>query len=98
MRGLLTGCPTSPAVSAMSDDEFMCVNSSDEEDGGLDSEEELGFSGEEEEVGHVAKASKSANTYQILTMDMISKKMFEIIDEVKAVFHVSLLRPYSSPF
>lgn len=77
----------------MSDDDFMVVDSSeeDEEDGGLDSEDELGFSaGEEEEAAH-GKASKPVSTYQILTMDMISKKMFEIINEVNAVFHVSLV-------
>ena len=74
----------------MSDDDFMCIDSSEEEDGGLDSEEEIGFSaGEEEEAGHASVASKPTNAYQILTMDMISKKMFEIIHEVNAVFHVS---------
>ena len=76
----------------MSDDDFMCMDSSgEEEDGGLDFEEEdIGFSaGEEEEAGHTSVASKPTNSYQILTMDMISKKMFEIIHEVNAVFHVS---------
>lgn len=75
----------------MSDDDFMCMDSSgEEEDGGLDFEEEdIGFSaGEEEEAGHTSVASKPTNSYQILTMDMISKKMFEIIHEVNAVFHL----------
>ncbi len=77
----------------MSDEEdFLCEEESeeeeeDEEDEGMD--DGIHFSGEEDEADGGGQKHQIATNYQVLTPDQISKKMFEIIDEVNAVFQVS---------
>lgn len=60
--------------------------SDDEEDGFIGGP----FSGPDGEQAVVAQRSKEA-AYQVLTPDTLSKKMFEIVDEVNAVFQVTSL-------
>ena len=80
----------------MSDDEFYLEDSSEEEEeeeeGGFESDDGLQFSGEEgvDSVAGMQSAPRST-CHQTLTPDMISKKMFDIINEVNAVFQVCLL-------
>ena len=83
----------------MSDEEdfaYMTMDSidaADEEDDEEEEEEEDGiqFSGGEEEDHAVGgMRDHRLTTYQTLTPDMISKKMFELIDEVNVVFQVHL--------
>ena len=88
----------------MSDDEFYLEDSSEEEeeeeeDGeGFEIDDGLQFSGEEgvDSVGGM-QVAPPPTSYQTLTPDMISKKMFDIIHEVNAVFqvcaHLCLLLP-----
>ncbi|KAL5515701.1 hypothetical protein EMCRGX_G000905 [Ephydatia muelleri] len=57
--------------------------SDDEEDGFIGGP----FSGPDGEQAVVAQRSKEA-AYQVLTPDTLSKKMFEIVDEVNAVFQL----------
>jgi len=82
-------------VIQMSDDEFYLEDSEEEEEeeeeGGFESDDGLQFSGEEG-VDSVAGTQSAPRTssHQTLTPGMISKKMFEIIDEVNAVFQVCL--------
>lgn len=79
----------------MSDDEFYLEDSSEEEEEEEDGEEGfeiddgLQFSGEEgvDSVGGMQVAPPPTSC-QTLTPDMISKKMFDIIHEVNAVFQV----------
>ena len=79
----------------MSDDEFYLEDSSDEEEeeeeeeGGFEIDDGLQFSGEEgmDSVGGM-QGAPPPTSYQTLTPDMISKKMFDIIHEVNAVFQV----------
>lgn len=77
----------------MSDDEFYLEDSSEEEeeeDGeGFEIDDGLQFSGEEgvDSVGGM-QVAPPPTSYQTLTPDMISKKMFDIIHEVNAVFQV----------
>ena len=83
-------------MSAEFDDDIMYDSDSCDEGavGGYDSDDDLDdlqFSGGEEGVGGGAsrEASKRPRTiYQTLTPDMISKKMFDIIDDVNAVFQL----------
>lgn len=83
-------------MSAEFDDDVMYDSDSCDEGavGGYDSDDDLDdlqFSGGEEGVGGGAgrEASKRPRTiYQTLTPDMISKKMFDIIDDVNAVFQL----------
>ena len=83
-------------MSAEFDDDIMYDSDSCDEGavGGHDSDDDLDdlqFSGGEEGVGGGAsrEASKRPRTiYQTLTPDMISKKMFDIIDDVSAVFQL----------
>lgn len=79
----------------MSDDEFYLEDSSEdeeeeEEDGeGFEIDDGLQFSGDEgvDSVGGM-QVAPPPTSYQTLTPDMISKKMFDIIHEVNAVFQV----------
>ena len=79
----------------MSDDEFYLEDSSEdeeeeEEDGeGFEIDDGLQFSGEEgvDSVGGM-QVAPPPTSYQTLTPDMISKKMFDIVHEVNAVFQV----------
>lgn len=67
---------------------MVCDSGEEEEE---DSEEEDGyqFSGAEEEgEPGASQGAPPPASFQTLTPDMISKKMFEIIDEVNAVFQV----------
>ena len=79
---------------AMSDEMY----DTDSDVGELEPEEEeedgfIGgpFSGPDGEQAVVTQRSKEP-VYQVLTPDTLSKKMFEIVDEVNAVFQVSLFR------
>lgn len=61
----------------------------DEDDSTVDSDDEdLNFSGAESDDGGVKKSSGSR--WQVLSPDMISKKMFDIIHDVNAVFEVCM--------
>ena len=78
----------------MSDDEFYLEDSSEEEEEeeeeeGFEIDDGLQFSGEEgmDCVGGM-QGAPPPTSYQTLTPDMISKKMFDIIHEVNAVFQV----------
>ena len=72
----------------MSDEEdFMCEEDESSDDG-MDSDG-LPFSGGEEEQDSAGRHARPPTTFQTLSPDDISKKMFEIIDEVNAVFQVS---------
>ncbi len=52
-----------------------------------DNDEDLNFSGGESEDGGGVKRG-AGTVCQVLTPDMISKKMFDIIHDVNAVFEV----------
>ena len=78
----------------MSDDEFYLEDSSEEDEEeedeeGFEIDDGLQFSGEEgvDSVGGM-QVAPPPTSYQTLTPDMISKKMFDIIHEVNAVFQV----------
>ena len=66
------------------DSEVGELESDEEEEGGF-----IGgtFSGPDGELSTVPQGLKEP-AYQVLTPDTLSKKMFEIIDEVNAVFQV----------
>ena len=83
-------------MSAEFDDDVIYDSDSCDEGavGGYDSDDDLDdlqFSGGEEGGGGGAsrEATRRPQTiYQTLTPDMISKKMFDIIDDVNAVFQL----------
>ena len=62
----------------------------EEADGGFESDDdlELQFSGGEEGGSGRQTAKRPGTIYQTLTPDMISKKMFDIINDVNAVFQL----------
>ena len=59
-------------------------------DAGFESDDdlELAFSGGEEGATGRQTTKRPSTIYQTLTPDMISKKMFDIIDDVNAVFQL----------
>ena len=67
-----------------------CEDSFDYEDDNSvldsDEDEELNFSGADTDEGGTKKGP--VTSFQVLTPDMISKKMFDIIHDVNAVFEV----------
>ena len=75
----------------MSDeDNFVHDYDSEEEEEGVELDDGLQFSGEEDEGEGGRQQRYITTSYQVLTPDQISEKMFEIIHEVNAVFQVSL--------
>lgn len=56
-----------------------------------DSEDDLNFSDGEGDLDARASKQPSVTKFQTLTPDMISKKMFDIIHDVNAVFQVCTL-------
>lgn len=79
-------------MSAEFDDELIYDSDSCDEGavGGYDSDDDidLQFSGGEESVTGRQASKRPTTIYQTLTPDMISKKMFDIIDDVNAVFQL----------
>ena len=69
--------------SGQEDDDFIDTESYNEE-----SEDDLNFSDGEGDLDVKASKLPSVTRFQTLTPDMISKKMFDIINDVNAVFQV----------
>ena len=83
----LYSCLTIPVAmseySGQEDDDFIDTESYNEE-----SEDDLNFSDGEGDLDVKASKLPSVTRFQTLTPDMISKKMFDIINDVNAVFQV----------
>ncbi len=69
----------------------------DESTLGSEDDEDLNFSGGDSEDGAGIKRG-AGTSCQVLTPDMISKKMFDIIHDVNAVFEVRMAWIYTSGY